>query len=376
MKRKLGVLLAGAIFISLLCFSATAYTPRQPRLSLLYFENYTAQGADLTASVRQILSVIGTPEVTLSPTALRLCAQGEKGNAFDISISIAGTNFTDPVEQSGNYEVLSVLNTYGGVRVVLKDRFAANILYVDADLPQALPYESYRADWYGDFVSGNLAEQSDEGQTTVPFHTRLYSVTNHIFGDTITEYLRIGAAQECPFAIDPRSRSKFKFAIGIVDKWTEFTPYGGDTVITDGCSLAMNNVQIRLKAPEGEYFSYMYTFFHSELPIGSREEADAISHQKPIPPGVKPIAQTEYRWEHPSHFAFKDSAADGNLGARFDMEIEVSTYRGIFEEKELQFEWIYHITGTGINEAYGVSVNTPSAYDSISGTAPYRVVRK
>ena len=250
MKRKLGVLLAGAIFISLLCFSATAYTPRQPRLSLLYFENYTAQGADLTASVRQILSVIGTPEVTLSPTALRLCAQGEKGNAFDISISIAGTNFTDPVEQSGNYEVLSVLNTYGGVRVVLKDRFAANILYVDADLPQALPYESYRADWYGDFVSGNLAEQSDEGQTTVPFHTRLYSVTNHIFGDTITEYLRIGAAQECPFAIDPRSRSKFKFAIGIVDKWTEFTPYGGDTVITDGCSLAMNNVQIRLKAPD------------------------------------------------------------------------------------------------------------------------------
>lgn len=405
MKRRMSFVLAVVFIFSMLSFSSVALAATASDVSITCFENYTINEGSLTATKSENVAVRGTSEATLTATTLNVTGQGVKGEAFDISVPIQNGAFVSPVDNEGNYDVLSVIDLSESIRIILKEKDARNMLYVDTMLNSGavkrVKYESYNINWYRAFIGGTIV--LEEEIVTEPTRSstysiiKLYSTTNNIYGDVYKEYIRVIAIQTYPQTINNSTGGSFYFTLGIKDKWTDYTPYGGSLVRTDDCSLGMNCGEINLSTPTGEYFASMRTDFVGEiynynnpLSLGFNlniprtpfsitysysytEDGYGRSYYKSYPATTNKATQVGNLWEGAGYWTYKAATEGNDVGDYFyvEMKVDTDTTYQVLGSKLLNFKWDYHITGTGINEEYGLAVNMPSIYDSIVNTVSY-----
>ncbi len=377
-------------------------------VSITYFENYAADGDSLSADKREDVSVLPGSNAALTESGLTVSGQGEKGKAFDVSVSIESGAFVNPRDWNENYDVLSVLDLESFVRFVLKEKDANNMLYVDVrfsgEAGKKESYENYNTDWYTAFVSSDIVLEEEVAlpgvRDTTSSTRRSYSTTNNIYGDIYKEYIQIEAIADYPSVINNQTGGLFCFTLGIKDKWTVYTPYGGSRVTTDGSSLGVNCGEINLSTPQGEYFSSMQTDFQGQ--IFSRNNPLSLGFNLNIPstpfsltysyafaedyytssffkayPGTKNKAtQVGNIWESEGYWIYAAPERNSAIGDFFYVAMRVDTVTSyqVFGRKALNYRWDYHITGTGINENYGIAVDMPSEYDYIEGTVPYTLI--
>ncbi len=404
MRRKICFVVAVLFVFSVMRSSSVALAAAPANISISYFENFTIDGESLTATKSEKITVRGETEVTLTATALSVAAQGVKGKTFDISVPICNGAFVNPVDNNGNYDVLSVIDMGEAVRLVLKEKNARNMLYVDVRLDSVEKrerYENYNINWYKMFVGGTIVLEeettTEQSRSSTSYTTRLYGTMNNIYGDLYKEYIRIIAMQEYPSTINNSTGGNFLFTLGIQAKWTEYTPYGGNVVITDGCSLGMNCAEINLSTPKGEYFSSMNVEFSGDLnnyqspiSIGFNLDIPATpfsitysypynsngsgrTYYKAFPATSNKVTQTGNTWDAEGFVAFEAAEAGHDVGDYFHVNMKVDTVTAYqeFGEKYLNFRWDYHIAGRGVNDEYGIVVDSPNTFSYIKDKVYY-----
>ena len=377
-------------------------------ISISFFENYIADETSLSASKREVVTSSDLSVATLTATALSITGQGAKGKTFDITVPIRDGGFVDPVEKNGAYEVLSVLDLVDFIRIVLKEINANNLMYIDihvsCEIGERIKLENFNTYWYRAFVGGHIT--LEEETTTEPLRshtssiTRTYSMVNDILGDIIKEYIRIIAIQDYPYSINNSTGGFFYFTLGIKDKWTEYTPYGGSMVTTNGSSFIMNCGEINLSTPKGEYFSSMAISFSGNtascsnpLSLGfnlnipgtpfsitytysNHTYASGTSYYKTYPATTNKATQVGNIWAAPGYWLSNAAGANEDVGHHYTVTMHVNTDTAyqVLGTKSLNFKWDYHITGTGGSPVYGVAVSTPNVYNNITNTVSYTLV--
>lgn len=336
-----------------------------------------------------------------------MCVSGQAAqkDPFDITVPIINNCFVDPIEHAGNYEVLSVLSLNTKIRIILKEKLANNLQYVD--IPRITttsnPYTNYRTNWYSDFVLKEIESVEDNAVAPLANNSetkRTYSATTNVLGDTYTEYIRIIAYQTYPETINNSNGDTFYYSLGINSKWTVCTPYGESSVTTSGSSLGLNCAQINLATPQGEYFAsltakFVGTTYSSSSPLSigyninipmtpfsitysytiNNARSGLICTEPLHQPSGEQATQVGAYWSNSGYWAY-NAASSGTVGDRFTVEVEVktdTTYQ-LIGFKSINYKWDYHVTGTGINSSYGIPVTTPNTTASISGSTSYHLV--
>ena len=403
MKKKLSFLFVMVLILSIFNNSPVAYAASH-NISISYFENYYSNGSTLSASKSQSMTLRNISKIDITNTSISVMGQGTKGRAFFIFVQINEGSFDTPQDYLGNYDVLSVLDLVSFIRIVLKDKFAPNMLYVDVPMDNSASraqYGNYNATWYREFVTSDIIlEEEIESEPTrnsTASTIKLYSSTNNIYGSIVSEYMRIIAIRSYPSSINNQTGGSFYFTLGIKDKWTEYTPYGGSKITTDGCSLGMNCGQINVATPKGEYFSSMTTYFRGTMynysnPLSfgfnlnipytpfsitytytHNEDGYGQYYYKPYPATTHKATQVGNIWDSRGYWTYNAAGTDEDVGDYFyaNLAVDTDTAYQVLGSKSISFKWDYHITGTGISTTYGASVNTPSIFDSITNTVQY-----
>lgn len=403
MKRKMNVILVLVLLFSAMNLAFVAQASTTPRISISCFEDYQIDNGTLSAQKSEMLELQSLSAFSLTEAALHIAGQATRGRAFDISVPIEDGAFLEPAEANGNYDVLSVLDFGTFIRIVLKEANAPNMLYVDVTTTseERTAYENYNPGWYRAFIGGDIALEEEVISGTARNSTtttmKLYSSTNNVYGDVWREYIRIIAIQSYPPTINNSTGGTFCFTLGIRDKWTEYTPYGGSTVTTTGSSLGMNCGEINLSTPKGEFFSSMYACFVGEvsnhtnpLSLGfnlnipntpfsitysysNQVEGNGVAFYEPFPASTNKVTQAGNVWKSTAYWTYAAAGTGEDVGDRFYVEMKVDTFTAyqVFGSKALNYVWDYHITGTGVNKEYGMAVAMPSISDTISGSVTY-----
>lgn len=232
MKRKISGFLVVVFAFLMMSVTSTAMAANF-EVSISYFENYAADGDTLSADKREDVSVLPGSNAALTESGLTVSGQGEKGKAFDVSVSIESGAFVNPRDWNENYDVLSVLDLESFVRFVLKEKDANNMLYVDVrfsgEAGKRESYENYNTNWYTAFVSSDVVLEEEVAlpgvRDTTSSTRRSYSTTNNIYGDIYKEYIQIEAIADYPSVINNQTGGLFCFTLGIKDKWTVYGPF-------------------------------------------------------------------------------------------------------------------------------------------------------
>ncbi len=407
MKRIISAVMVMMLLLSMAQLTRETFATSNS-VTITYYENYSTDGTSLTASRSEFVEVKKLYASTMTTNALHISGYGSEGKAFDINVPIQNGVFVDPTENKGNYYVLSVIDLGDVIRTILKDNGANNMLFVDMRINDGIDKRvkigNYNTNWYRAFLGGDIILEeeiiSEPMRNSTYYLLRTYSTTNNIYGHIWKEYIRIMAIQDYPQIINNSTGGTFSFTLGIKEKWTAYTPYGGDTVITNGCSLGMNSAEINLSTPKGEYFSSMTTDFVGQIynhpnplsfgfnlniPCTPFSITYSYSHHDPgygasyyhYYPGITNKAtQVGNIWSGAGYWTYNAAGTNEDVGDRFVASMKVDTYTPyqVFGSKSLNFKWDYFITGTGVNEEYGIAVTMPTIQDSITNIVSYSLV--
>ncbi len=404
MNRSLSVLLLAFILVVMIFSAGCDFTDD---FTISYFENYTVEGFSLNAeSVRGIQPNKGA-RCSSSDTVLSVTGECNKSKPFNVKITINDGAFTDPQELNGNYYVLSVINARTFIRIILKDKVKNDIMYIDIQswATKRPVIDSYNINWYRSFVGGQIS--TDKEIISPPndrnsFYTieRIYSTANLILGDVYTETMSVKAVQNCPPVINNSTGGFFIFSLGIGSKQTSYTPYGGNTVYSSGCSLGINQTEFNIAAPVGEYFSELTTNFVGSIFNNTSPFTVRVNWTLPYTPlsiaysysntttytgygyftypagSSNKVRQAGNIWGGSGYWAYAAAPSGAEYGDYFYAKLFVNTdvTNQVLGSKSMSFRWDYHVTGTGINPNYGVSVDTPNTYAYISNSVTYTLL--
>ena len=258
MKKLFSIFFALCMIFSLFPANANFGNYSYEQISAKVFQDVYTQGNNLMAVTTISYETVNEITTYFSDNVMSVSGQIVTGRPFDISIFYASGQVTSAMDTCNSYEVLSISQFDGFIRIVLQDYLSDDILYIDIHGSVLPTFESYLLNWYDDLVVPIIVHEP----TITPlyeqnFRTRTYTSTSEVLGEEYKEVMEVQIEVEYPNSITPNTPGVFFSSLSILSSKTTHTAFNGNVTVQNGNSLRINDIKMHVATPKNEYIRWV-----------------------------------------------------------------------------------------------------------------------
>ena len=247
-KRSIALFLAVGMCLSLSTSVMAANGQEEIEVRITAFEDYTAEGSNLTADRMTTFNEIALFKETNDGLKLNGVIPNE--NQYDISVVMGNGEFTNAAEKNGNYTVLSVIAFEDIVRVILGDNNKHNMYYIEFGSDTLTSVKPYKVTWYHSFLAPEVEVSDKPIPNTVSDHDREFSTSTTIYGDKYDEILVLRFSNDWDNPVSAGVGYSAITKMRLLSKTTSITRSGSSKATTaQGNSLFVNRIKYTATSP-------------------------------------------------------------------------------------------------------------------------------
>lgn len=329
-------------------------------------------------------------EISMTEISLTITGTLEDEN-LELEANIDNGTIDFITDSSSNFEVLSVQNFTDVLRFVVKNPEAFDIYFIDIPIetyPQ-LNLKNYQPNWFAGFIETEIVEAIPASSTYAATNTyyKVFSNSTSVYGDIIYERLVVGFVYE--WDRNFTGTGDFKLNCGISENYTEYTPYGGNTIIWNESSLNLHDPYLLLSTDKGDYISSVSTNVVGTYSVSSEtfvdyslnipntdfslsitlprttEAENGASGYFTFPADANnKVTRANIEWMAEDYYCYMSNDNPNTLGHNFEADIDIKYVDAYAEHnttKKLNTRWDFRIYSDGNCNGYAVNTYTTTS---------------